>query len=365
MKIKNVETFLLDIPLKQKAITDSQTRLESVEFVAVRVDTDANISGWGFNWNYTKGMRAVKAILDDNYAPSLIGENPFYRKNVMKKLHYTNHFIGQVGVTRVALCAVELALWDILLKYVEMPLWKYLGPCKDKVKAYNTDGGWIGATKDELVDDLLKIVDRGFDAVKMKVGLPSLQEDYDRVKFVRESLPDYVKLMIDANTVWDLKTSVVWGRKFEKLGVSWLEEPMNPFNKKDHVKLSQKLDLPIAAGETVYTKYDFRDYIESGAVDIVQADATKLSGIDEWLDVAALARSYDLEVIPHTNVQQKLHVQLAAATQNVPMVECCYESLFDIWEDPIEVIDGYYTLPQNPGLGCKLTDTVLKKYRVE
>src|SRR5699024_1574960 len=139
----------------------------------------------------------------------------------------------------------------------------------------------------------------------------------------------------------------------------------NPFNKKDHVKLSQKLDLPIAAGETVYTKYDFRDYIESGAVDIVQADATKLSGIDEWLDVAALARSYDLEVIPHTNVQQKLHVQLAAATQNGPMVESCYESLFDICEDPIEVIDGYDTLPQKPGIGCKLTDSVLEKYKIE
>src|SRR5699024_1114143 len=121
MKIKNVETYLLDVPLGQKAITDSQTKLDSVEFVAIRIDTDEGLSGWGFNWNYTKGMRAVKAILDDNYAQKLIGRNPIDRKQIVNDLHFTNHFIGQVGVTRVALCAVELALWDIQLKEAGMP----------------------------------------------------------------------------------------------------------------------------------------------------------------------------------------------------------------------------------------------------
>jgi L-alanine-DL-glutamate epimerase-like enolase superfamily enzyme len=365
MKIKNIETYLLDVPLGQKAITDSQTKLDSVEFVAIRIDTDEGLSGWGFNWNYTKGMRAVKAILDDNYTQNLIGKDPINRKQIVNDLHFTNHFIGQVGVTRVALCAVELALWDIQLKKAGMPLWKYLGPCKNKVKAYNTDGGWLESSKDELIEDMLKLVDRGFDAVKMKLGLPDPMEDYERVKAVREALPKNIKLMVDVNTVWDLKTSIVWGRKLEDLDVYWLEEPMPPFDKKSHIELSSKIDLPIAVGETIYTKYDFRDYIENNGVDIVQADATKLSGIDEWLDVAALARCYNLEVIPHTNVQQKLHVQLAAASSNVPMVEYCYESLVDIWEDPVKVVDGYYTLPEEPGLGCKLKDEILQKYRIE
>src|SRR5699024_6223289 len=141
VKITNVETFLLDVPLKQKAITDSQTKLESVEFIAVRLDTDEGISGWGFNWNYTKGTRAVQAIIDDTYTPVLIGKDPLMRHNLLRELHFTNHFIGQVGITRVGLCAIELALWDIQLKVADVPLWKYLGPVKRKVKAYNTDGG--------------------------------------------------------------------------------------------------------------------------------------------------------------------------------------------------------------------------------
>lgn len=364
MKITNVETYLLDIPLGQKAITDSQTKLDSVEFIAVRLDTDEGVSGWGFNWNYTKGTRAVQAIIDDNYAPLLINKNPMMYKNILNELHYTNHFIGQVGVTRVGLCAVNLALWDIRLKVAGLPLWKYLGPVKEKVKAYNTDGGWLETSTEELVNDMNQLIDRGFDAVKMKLGKSDPREDYERVKAVRNAIPENIKLMTDVNTVWDLKTARTWGKRMEEFDIYWLEEPMNPFNKKDHATLARDIDIPIAAGETIYTKYDFRDYIEAGALDVVQADVTKLSGIDEWLDVAALARCYDLEVIPHTNVQQKLHAQLAAVSSNVPMVENCYESLSDIWEDPIKVENGYYTLPQEPGLGCKLKDSILEKYRI-
>ncbi|WP_020008237.1 mandelate racemase/muconate lactonizing enzyme family protein [Salinicoccus albus] len=364
MKITNVETYLLDIPLGQKAITDSQTKLDSVEFVVVRLDTDEGVSGWGFNWNYTKGTRAVQTIIDDNYASLLIDKNPLMYKNILNELHYTNHFIGQVGVTRVALCAINLALWDIRLKDVQLPLWKYLGPVKEKVKAYNTDGGWLETSTDELISDMNQLIDHGFDAVKMKLGKPDPREDYERVKAVKNAIPEHVKLMTDVNTVWDLKTARTWGKKMQDLDIYWLEEPMNPFNKKDHARLARNIDIPIAVGETIYTKYDFRDYIEAGAVDIVQADVTKLSGIDEWLDVAALARCYDLEVIPHTNIQQKLHVQLAAVSSNVPMVENCYKSLSEIWEDPIQVVNGYYTLPQESGLGCKLKDSILEKYQV-
>lgn len=364
MIIKNVETYLLNVPLKQKAITDSQTKLTSVEFIAVRIDTNEGITGWGFNWNYTKGTRAVQAIIDDTYTPTLIGKDPLMYKNILKDLHYTNHFIGQVGVTRVALCAIELALWDIKLKVANMPLWKYLGPVKKKVKAYNTDGGWLETDLDELLGNMNDLVERGFDSLKMKIGLPDPREDYERVKAVRKEIGDDIKLMVDVNTVWDLKTSVTWGNKLEEFDIYWLEEPMNPFDKKGHSELAQRINIPIAIGETVYTKYDFRDYIVSGGVDIVQADVTKLSGIDEWLDIVSLAKCYDLEVIPHTNVQQKLHVQLAAAMSNVPMVEYCYESIANIWENPIKVVDGYYTLPEEPGLGCKLSDEVLKEYRI-
>lgn len=364
MKITDVETIVLNVPLKQRTITDSQSTINSVEFILVKIHTDEGIIGWGFNWNYTKGTRAVKTIIDDTYKPYLIGKNPLLYKNLVKELHYTNHFIGQVGIARVGLCAIELALWDIKLKGLNVPLWKYLGPCKEKVKAYNTDGGWLSWTIDELISDMQRIIAEGFDSVKMKLGRNNPREDIQRVKAVRKAIGDDINLMVDVNTVWDLKTSIMYGKYLEEFNISWLEEPMNPFDKKAHAALAGKIITPIAVGETIYTKHDFRDYIEMNAVEIVQADVTKLSGIDEWLDVAALARCYNKEVIPHTNVQQKLHVQLAAATPNVPMVEYCYESINDIWENPIQVIDGFYTLPEEPGIGCKIKDIYIKEYRI-
>jgi L-alanine-DL-glutamate epimerase-like enolase superfamily enzyme len=362
--IKAVKTVLVDVPLGQRTITDSQSSVDSVEFVQVSIETDAGVTGHGFNWNYSKGLKAAKVMIDECYAPAIVGRPALDRHALMHAMNSTTHFIGRVGVARVGLCAMNLALWDIQLKLEGQPLWRHLGPCKDRVKAYNTDGGWLTWSTDELVADMQGILDRGFDAVKMKLGRPDPREDYARVKAVRKAIGDKPKLMVDVNTVWDLKTATVWGRRLEEFDIAWLEEPMHPFDVRAHGDLAQALDLPIAVGETVYTLHAFRDYVDCKGADILQADVTKLSGIEEWLDVAALGRAHGLTVIPHTNVQHNVHAQLAAATPNTPMIECCYESLFDIWENPIHVVDGFYTLPDAPGVGGKLTDAVLAKHRV-
>jgi L-alanine-DL-glutamate epimerase-like enolase superfamily enzyme len=198
----------------------------------------------------------------------------------------------------------------------------------------------------------------------MKIGSPDPREDYARVKAVRRAIGDQIGLMVDVNTCWDLKTALEWGRKLEEFRLEWLEEPLAPFDVRGHAALAKALDVPIAVGETLYTADMFREFLEAGAVEVVQADVTKLSGIEEWLEVAALAQARQVPVVPHTNVQQKVHVQLAAATPHVPMVEYCYESLADIWKEPLTVREGYYSLPQEPGVGCELDPAILKRYRV-
>lgn len=361
--ITRVNTMVVVVPLGQRTITDSQSSVDAVEFVQVAIETDAGITGYGFNWNYSRGIRAVQVMIDDCYGPAVIGRPALERQALMTDMHATTHFIGRVGVARVGLCAMNLALWDIQLKLEGQPLWKHLGSVKTRVKAYNTDGGWLSWSTDELIADMQQSIDRGFDAVKMKLGRPDPREDFARVRAVRQAIGDKVQLMVDVNTVWDLKTAMVWGRRLEEFDIAWLEEPLHPFDVRSHATLAQSLDLPIAVGETVYTLHGFRDYVERQAADILQADVTKLSGIEEWLDVAALGRTFGLTVIPHTNVQQNVHAQLAAATPNTPMVECCYESLFSIWENPVSVVDGYYLLPEVPGVNGKLADAIIERYR--
>lgn len=365
MKITDVETMLLRVPLGQRAITDSQTTVRAVEFLQVRLATDdAGLTGWGMNWSYTPGLRAAQVAVDESYTPLLLGQDSSLRKELLRRCYFSNHFVGRIGAALVGLAAVEFALWDLACKAAGLPLWRYLGPCREKVKAYSTDGGWLSWSADELVRHAQALVDRGFDAVKIKLGRPDPREDYERVGTVRRAVGDHVKLMTDVNCAWTLDTAKHWGGRLADHEVFWLEEPLHPFDRKGHAELARAITVPLALGETVYTKWDFRDFIEQGGVDIVQADATKLSGIDEWLEVAALASAYGKPVVPHTNVQQKLHVQLAAATPGVLMVENCYESLLDIWDEPIHVADGYYDLPQEPGVGLKISDNVIEKHRI-
>ena len=364
MKIVSVQTALLRVPLKQRTITDSQTSLDDVEFLQVRVDTDSGIVGYGMNWSYTPGLRMAQICVNEQYAPLLVGQDPEFRKELIRRCYFSNHFVGRVGAAAVGLAAVEYALWDIVCKAVNLPLWRYLGPCRDKVKAYSTDGGWLSWSVDELIRDATALIEREFDAVKIKLGRDDPAEDYERVRAVRAAIGPSIKLMTDVNCAWDLGTAKYWGRRLEEQQVSWLEEPLHPFDVKGHAALARAINVPIAVGETIYTKQAFRDYLEAGAVDIVQADSTKLTGIDEWLEVAGMAAAFGKRVIPHTNVQHKLHVQLAAATPAVMMVENCYESLMDIWEEPIHVKSGYYELPREAGVGLKIRDAVVQQYRI-
>ncbi len=364
MRITDVKTQLLSVPLEQRAITDSQSHVERVEFVQVALETDVGITGFGMNWSYTPGMLAVKSCIDESYAPLLEGADPERRKQLVNDCYYVNHFIGRLGVSLVALAAVEFALWDIALKALNLPLWRYLGPCRDRVKAYSTDGGWLSWSKEDLIRDTTRLVERGFDAVKIKLGRDDPREDFERIGAVRRALGPGVRIMTDVNCKWDLGTAKYWGQKIAEHDIFWLEEPMHPFDTKAHAALARAIPVSIAVGETLYTKYQFRDFIEAQAVDIVQADATKLSGIDEWLEVAALAAANNIPIAPHTNVQQKLHVQLAAATRNAILVENCYESIADIWEDPIRVENGYYCLPEAPGVGLKIREAVASATRV-
>ena len=364
MKITKVATTLLRVPLQQRTITDSQSTVDAVEFLQVRLDTDAGVTGFGMNWSYTPGLKAAKVMVDENYAPLLVGQDPVMRKELVRRMFFANHFVGRVGAARVGIAAVEFGLWDLACKAANLPLWRHLGACRDKVKAYSTDGGWLTWSVEDLIRDATRLVERGFDAVKIKLGRPDPREDYARIQAVRKAVGPSIRIMTDVNCAWNLATARYWGAKLADFDVYWLEEPMIPEDVKSHAELARAIPVPIAVGETIYTKQAFRDYIESGAARFVQADATKLLGIDEWLEVAALASAYSLPVVPHTNVQQKLHVQLAAATPAAILVENCYESIADIWEDPVRVVDGHYTLPEEPGVGLRLRDAVVREHRI-
>lgn len=364
MRITEVETVLLRVPLQQRTITDSQSTVTHVEFLQVILRTDAGITGYGMNWSYTPGLRPAQVMVAENYAPLLLGKDPGLRKAILRDSFFHNHFIGRVGIARVALAAIEFGLWDLACKQAGQPLWRLLGACRDRVKAYSTDGGWLSWSEADLVRDCCRLVERGFDAVKVKLGRPDPREDLRRIAAVRKAVGPDVDIMTDVNCAWTLAQGRQYGSRLADHDVKWLEEPMKPEDVRAHQELAHAITTPLAVGETIYTREAFRDYITAGAVHYVQADATKLLGIDEWLEVAALASAHNLPIVPHTNVQQNLHVQLGAATPGCVLVENCYESIADIWAERVTVTDGYYTLPQQPGVGLQLAAAAVRDHRI-
>ncbi|TLS48697.1 mandelate racemase/muconate lactonizing enzyme family protein [Paenibacillus antri] len=364
MKIVNVESFVLHVPLTPP-ITDAINSPTHWGLPGVRITTDEGIVGYGYTGTCAYGDDLIAGAIDRYYAPVLLGKDPFMVKELWDGMRFGQlHWVGRAGIAHMALAAVDIALWDIMSKASNKPLWQYLGGHKsDGIKAYNTNGGWLNWSKERLLKDITSYVEQGFTGVKMKVGKPDPREDFERVKAVREAIGPDIILMIDVNQQWNVNTAMTWGKKLEQFDLFWLEEPLNPDDVAGHRKLARELNVPIALGEHVYTKYAFRDYIQAEAVEYVQVDCTRVGGVTEWMQVANLAAAYDLPVVPHVGDMGQIHQHLAAATPNAIMLEYI-PWIRDIFVEPATVKDGRYALPQLPGASTEVIPSFFEKYRV-
>lgn len=367
MLIRKVETRLLKVPLSTE-ITDSINTVKYIGLPVIKLITDEGIDGWGFSWYIGGGAEFVTEMIDRYMATRLVGQDPFEKNKITHDLFLVENFgwdfrIGRNGLAVMAVSAVDIALWDILCKKADLPLWKVLGGFRNRIEAYDTNGGWLSWNIEQLVDNSKELVRSGFRAIKLKVGSEDPADDYERLGQVRKAVGNSVKIMIDANTKWDLETAIRWGRKFDDFDPYWFEEPINPLDIKGHVTLRTKISTPIAIGESIHNRFTFRDYITQGACDMIQVDSTKVSGISEWLKIAQFAEMFNIRVYPHTNIQQPVHVQLAATCESASLVEHV-PWLLDVWAHPLVPEGGYFELPSHAGTNTEVRDSALEEYGV-
>lgn len=365
MHISSAESFILEVPIGG-VIADSMQSVSKLEFVGLTVQTDAGIVGTGYTVTVGYGGSVIRNVLDTLYIPELPGKDPCHVKDIWRQLYYGKaHWIGRAGATTMAQSAVDIALWDIAAKAAEQPLWQLLGGARpEEVPIYNTHAGWLNYSTKQLVDEAAKLVDQGYPALKVKVGLPDTNEDRRRLEAVRQSLPDGILLMADANQTWDLMQAHKAARLFADLGLSWLEEPLHPDDIKAHRLLRAETAVPVALGEHVYTTHAFRDYIESNAVDVVQVDVCRVGGITPWLEVAALAHAANLRVCPHAGDLMQVHQHLVKAIPNSWMLE-----VIPIWErgpfrQQVRLAEGKALNPLEPGASSEFTAEAFERFRV-
>ena len=232
IRITAVEPFLLNVPVTGEHIADSMHSLTHWGMPGVVIRTDSGLCGYGYTGTHAHlgSDLLITDCIFRVYAPLLLGASIHDVLALWKRMYHfpPAQWVGRAGITQLALAAVDIALWDLKAKAAGLPLWRLMGGSRPEgIPAYNTDGGWLSLSKDQLVDNCRRSVEEhGFQGVKVKVGLPSAHEDIERVQAVRRAIGPKVQLMVDANGRCDLPSAIELGRHFEEFEVAWFEEPM-------------------------------------------------------------------------------------------------------------------------------------------
>jgi L-alanine-DL-glutamate epimerase-like enolase superfamily enzyme len=364
-RIDRVRLTLLRLPLNTaisdaKVLTGRQKPLTEVAVLVAEIATAGGHNGLGFSYSKRAGGPALYAHALQ-IAPELIGEDPNDIARLWTKLIWAGASVGRSGVAAQAIAATDIALWDLKSKRAGLPLAKLLGAHRDAVRCYNTSGGFLSTPLDDLLHNAERSLARGIGGIKIKVGQPDAAADLRRLETVREHFGDELPLMVDANQQWDRATAQRLGRVLEQFNLEWIEEPLDAYDAQGHAALAARLDTPIATGEMLTSVAEHWDLIQAGAADFVQPDAPRVGGITPFLRVAALADHAGLRLAPHFAME--IHVHLAAAYPREPWVEH-FEWLEPLWNERLELRDGYMLVPARPGLGLTLNEDA-GAYRTE
>jgi L-alanine-DL-glutamate epimerase-like enolase superfamily enzyme len=308
-------------------------------------------------------------LITDELAPQLIGQDARRVTQLWEEMyngtrgHYalsrgrTFPALGRRGLNVAAISGVDMALWDLLGKSHGAPvvdLWG--GACRADMPLY-ASGGWADAAG--IGAQLNGYAERGFSAVKMRVGVMDgdVATSVARVEAARSALGPHIGLMVDAHGTFSPSEAKRFAAGVEPFGVRWFEEPVSADDRRGATAVRASTNIPIAAGESEFTRFDFRDLIELAAVDVLQPDLAICGGPSEGRRIAALAEAYQLELAPHcwgSALSFSAGISLAFASPAAQVIEYALGDnpfLHDLPEETIEVIDGRVVAPARPGLG--------------
>jgi L-talarate/galactarate dehydratase len=363
--IRGVKLSSVTLPLKTpisdaKVFTGRQQPMTEVAFLFAEVTTEHDLYGVGFTYSKRAGGPAQFAHAKE-VADNLLGEDPNDIGRLITKLQWAGASVGRSGLATQALAAIDVALYDLKAKRAGLPLAKLLGAHRDSVRIYNTSGGFLNASLDEVKDKASQSIEDGIGGIKIKVGLPDSTEDIRRVRGVREHIGDNFPLMVDANQQWDRTTALRMGRRLEQFDLVWIEEPLDAYDVEGHARLSRTLDTPIATGEMLASVAEHERLIDGGACDVIQPDCPRVGGITQFMRLLTLADRKGLDLAPHFAME--IHLHLAATYPREPWVEH-FDWLDPLFNERLETTEGRMLIPDRPGLGITVSEQA-RRWTVE
>ncbi|WP_346200769.1 galactonate dehydratase [Caldifermentibacillus hisashii] len=348
-------------------------------WIFIKISTDEGIEGWGEMVSGTKTRTVVAGAYE--MADRIIGRNPLEIEKIWQELYRVFFRGGPINMTIIS--GIEMALWDIKGKYYNAPIYELLGgSARDRIKVYS----WIGGDRPaDVVKDAQDRVTRGFDSIKMNAteelhyidSFKKIDAVVERVASLRDTFGNDLNIGVDFHGRVHKPMAKILAKELEPYRPMFLEEVVLPENEEGFVEVAKHVSTPLATGERLYTRWDFKNILNSGVIDIIQPDVALAGGILETRKIIAMAEAYDIAAAPHAPygpIALAATLQIDVCSPNVFIQEQSlgihYNKGFDLLDfvknkEIFQYKDGYVDIPTKPGLGLEIDEDKVKEVSAE
>jgi len=354
LTVREVKTFAVEVPLTYPLGT-SAAIVKEAPLLLIDLETEEGITGRSYVFCYRPRVpRAIDAVLRD--AVSLIKGEHVAPLDIGPKLARRFALLGVAGVVRMALSALDIALWDALAVAAGLPLATLLGAKPKPIPAYNSSGLGLMSPK-AAADEAEKLLAEGFRSVKLRLGHPTLEQDLAVTRAVRKRLPDAIELPVDYNQALTVAEAIRRGRALESEGIAWLEEPIRHDDYAGNAAVARALAVPVQIGENFNGPEAMAEALSAGASDYVMPDVSRIGGVSGWIQAAGIASAHRIEMSSH--LMPEISAHLLAATPTCHYLE--YVDWADaILEEPLQIRDGFARVRDVAGIGLRWRPEAVK-----